>query len=256
MNTTNVSSTSRKPGGVPTPDLKYKGALRQLTALVEAEGSESLNFFHGGFLPVLDAVLSKLIEWTERTETSDLKEWSGRALADRVRFLSSQKSFWQRTNAGFEERWAEFGDLRGARRPETWLAWRAGDYLWKLVSSRNHAHLYLSPMGDNSFAIVDLSPDFDHQKKWLERLIALPNFDEKSWREWAAAVFDRMAEDEDAILARSELKGKRTRDSSSAERRASAKVKLYDWKKTIFGAVKSLAGKPVGSIPGITRPPP
>ncbi len=224
--------------------------LRQLSDALESDRGDSFVVFHKDFLPVVDAVLSKLITWAEGEASHDLKRWAGRALADRVRAVSAQEKRWRDTNPAFEERTIEFGagDKRGARAPECEIAWLSGDYLRELESRRSVIQRYAA------VPVADVFPGFEQQGGWREKLIALPIFDEHSWPQWAKTVYERMCENEDEILARMESKGAPlTRDA--CERRGETKrVRLYDYIPNINAAIKSLAAKPIGTIRGITKP--
>jgi hypothetical protein len=209
--------------------------------------------FHD-FLRILDAFLSQLIQWAEWKELGELHNWAGQALSDRLQFLWTQKGDWCSENEGFNKRWMEFGDKRHTRSPRSYLGWLAGDYLRKLIHERVVAGVMLSPSETEkesaSFAEIATYPK--ERILWLTKLCALPDFSRDSHVEWANIVFERMQQEEQKILNSPPMRKCQTRDSR--ERRRSGELRLYDFKRTIVGAVKGLAAKPTGQIRGITRP--
>ncbi len=227
--------------------------LEQLAKLIEGGQLESINFFHWGFLRVLDEALSRLIRWTEDTTKGDLQNWAGQALAERLRFLSSQEGEWIACNSAFAETQKRFGDRRKARTPLSFLGWLAGDYVRVIENDRHVADQLLvrRTIGRTRKSIADLSKYSDERKTYLKKVVALDPLSPTSAPAWAQIVFKRMLTDEEEILATPEMKGVRTRDG---ERRKNRRVKLADCKPTIFRAVTTLASKPRGGVRGITRP--
>src|SRR6266513_2824407 len=59
--------------------------------------------FHADFLSILDKFLSQLINWTEDADSEDVKQWAGRAMAERLQFLKSQERDWRVENSAFAE---------------------------------------------------------------------------------------------------------------------------------------------------------
>ena len=231
----------------------------------------------GGFLRILDIFLSQLIAWAEQTEppNRELRRWAGKALAERLLFLSAQSDHWRETNEGFKKRRAEFGDRRRARSPGSYLGWLAGDYLDKLIGERRIAEVVLSPLralDGSSFAqLLGFGED---RVLRLKELCALPDFSPDSAREWADLVFSAMNEDEKEILKAVEIRKSKPR-ADIADRRSETrfivrsgklyakdnkhcgregKVRLHDFQSTIVRAVMRLARKPSRRVRGITRP--
>jgi hypothetical protein len=239
-----------KTSGWPMWDLQAEEILSGIRHWVQTGDDEERDVaFHHDFLRILDAFLSQLINWTEQRDRPEVHAWAGRALADRLQFLWTQKGDWCSENEGFQKRWAEFADKRHARSPRSFLGWLAGNYLRKLTHQRILAGVLLS-----SFEMAKKSASEAEKERIsdLKKLTALQDFSPQSAPEWAELVFERMQQDEQEILNSPVLQKCQTRDSR--ERRRSGAVRLYDFKKTIVGAVVSLASKPIGHIPGITRP--
>ena len=144
----------------------------------DEERKARIVILHHDFLRILDAFLSQLINWTEQRDLPEVHEWAGRALADRLQFLWTQKGDWCSENEGFNKRWMEFGDKRHARSPRSYLGWLAGDYLRKLIHERVIAGVMLSPSETEkesaSFAEIAAYPK--ERISWLKKLVALPDF--------------------------------------------------------------------------------
>ena len=109
-----------------------------------------------------------------------------------------------------------------------------------------------SETGKESASIAEVSGYPNERSSHLQNLAALPDFSPESAPQWAELVFERMQQDEQAILNAPAMRKCQTRDSR--ERRGNGEVRLYDFKTTIVGAVVRLASKPTGHIRGITRP--
>jgi hypothetical protein len=241
-----------KTSGWPAWDLEAKEILSGIRHWVQKGGDES-EVAYADFLQILDVFLSQLIEWAEQKDSTELRDWAGWALADRLQFLSTQKGDWCSENQGFKKRWAEFADRRRARSPRSYLGWLAGDYLRRLANERIISGVLLSPVSeDKPETFAELSNYSEERKAWLKKLSALRNFSPESAPQWAQVVFEKMEQDEQKILNSPQMGKCQTRDST--QRRPSGKVRLYDFKPTIVKAVVSLALKPVGHIRGITRP--
>jgi hypothetical protein len=210
--------------------------------------------FHHDFLRILDAFLSQLIDWTEHRDLPEVHEWAGRALADRLQFLWTQMGYWCSENEGFNKRWMEFADRRHARSPRSYLGWLAGDYLRKLAHQRMLAGVLLSSY-ETAMKSARRAEIAEYKKRisHLKKLADLQDFSPQSAPHWAELVFEKMQQDEQQILNSQEMRKCQTRDSR--ERRPNGKVRLYDFEKTIVGAVVRLASKPIGHTRGITRPP-
>jgi hypothetical protein len=242
-----------KTSGWPTWELEAEKILSGIRHWVQRGGDES-HVAYADFLQILDAFVSQSINWAEQKELPEVREWAGRDLADRLQFLWTQKGDWCSENEGFNKRWIELGDKRQARSPRSYLAWLAGDYLRKLTHERMLAGVLLSSSetGKESASIAEVAGYPNERISSLKMLAALPDFSPESALKWAEIVFERMQQDEQAILNAPEMRKCQTRDSR--ERRGSGDVRLYDFKNTIVGAVVALASKPVGHIRGITRP--
>jgi hypothetical protein len=246
----------RRTRGVPTPELKCLEGLRQLSALVEANTDESILFFHAGFVPVLDAVLNKLIEWTEDA-VGDLGDWAGPALAERLRFLSAQEEFWCTKNTAFCQTRKRFGDRRSARTPREYLGWLTDDYVRAIHGRRPFAALLLDPgFTGSKESVADVCQYSEEKKQWLGKVGRLDDLSPESADEWVAVVFQRMSENEDDILAELKMRGHRLYRSreyreNSQER---GKMRLSDLYPTIAKAVHALASKPRGQVRGVTKP--
>jgi len=208
------------------------------------------------FLQIVDAFLSQLITWAEQTDppNRELRNWAGERLFERSQFILAQQRDWRDKNEGFRKRRAEFGDRRHARAPLSYIAWVAGDYLDAVIKERGAAYLLLSPppTEENGVSVAQLLGYSEERVSWLKKLVALPPFSADSARQWAEVVFERMERDEEKILNAPQMRECNSRDSR--ERRPSGDVRLYDFKKTINGAIIRQVSKPVGSIRGITRP--
>ena len=254
MNKEPNAQSSRVPIGWPEWELKAQEILNGIRRWAERGDENSDTAFYAAFLPILDAFLSQLISWTEQKNLGDLHRWAGRALADRWQFLSAQRRDWSNENEGFKRRRAEFGDRRRTRSPRSYLGWLTGDYLRKLVQERIIAGVMLLPArnGEQSASFAERAGYSEERILWLKKLCALPDFSRDSASGWADVVFERMQQDEQKILASPEMRKCKTRDSN--ERRRTGKVRLYDFKRTIVGAVERLVLKPVGQVRGITRP--
>src|SRR5215475_1575196 len=124
-----------KTSGWPMWDFEAEKILKGIRYWVKKGGEEG-EVAYTDFLQILDAFVSQLINWTKQKEFPELREWAGRALADRLQFLWTQKGDWLSENEGFNKRWAEFADRRHARAPRSYLGWLAGDYLRKLTHQR------------------------------------------------------------------------------------------------------------------------
>ena len=266
---------------------KCEEGLRQLVALIERGDANSEMFFHVDFLPVLDAFLSQLIVWAEAKSPSQVKDWSGTALAERLRFLSSQEQEWI-GNEAFAATQKRFGDRRGARTPLSYLGWLAGDYVRVINRERGRAAIRLSPgLTGVGMSVSDLVGDSQEQKQWWRTLAALEEFSADSAPTWAQMVFERMLLDENKILSAPEMRGRQSRDAKRRtidmdarpaipwiragrsrtnnvgkalhslaleSERQEAPMRLSDYKETIVDAVIRLAKKPRGGVRGVTRP--
>src|SRR5581483_9710238 len=115
-------------GGVPMPQTKCEEGLRELVALIERGGGANyaelkrkaagqerkqiqeedaeLDRAYGYFCAfrlLIHRSVSQLIDWTEKTDSASwLNGWAGEALAELLRFLSSQEQFW-RQNKKFDD---------------------------------------------------------------------------------------------------------------------------------------------------------
>jgi hypothetical protein len=121
-----------KTSGWPTWDLEAEKILNGICHWAQ-KGDEEGDVAFDELLRILDAFLSQLINWTEQKNPSELSQWAGRALADRLQFLWTQKGDWQSKNEGFKKRWDEFADKRQVRSPLSHVGWLAGDYLRRLT---------------------------------------------------------------------------------------------------------------------------
>lgn len=65
----------------------------------------------------------------EGAASAEVKSWAGTALAERLRFLSSEEKEWGEGNEAFAAAEKQFGDRRRARTPLSYLGWLAGDYV-------------------------------------------------------------------------------------------------------------------------------
>jgi len=241
-----------KTSGWPMWDFEAEKILSGIRHWVQIGGDES-HVAYADFLQILDAFVSQLIDWTEQRDLPELREWAGRALADRLQFLWTQKGDWCSENEGFQKRWAEFADRRHARSPRSYLGWLAGDYLRTLTHRRMLAEVLLSSLetAKKSASVGEVAA-LRERISSLKELTALPHFSPESAMKWAEFVFERMQDNEQEILNSPQMRKCQTRDSR--ERRRSGAVRLYDFKQTIIGAVVGLASKPIGQIRGITRP--
>jgi hypothetical protein len=284
-----AAGSVRQLGGVHVPGPKCEEGLRQLVALIERGDANSGIFFHVDFLRVLDAFLSQLIVWAEAKSPSQVKDWAGTALAERLRFVSSQEQQWS-ANEAFAATQKKFGDCRGARTPQSYLGWLACDYL-RIVLHRERLSAYLAFdskfVGKGCGCMADLLGYSDERKEWLRKLIALEEFSPESAPMWAQMVYERMLVDENKILSAPEMRGCQSRDAkrrtvsmevrsaapwirvrrsraNNVEKalrsltleseRQEARVRLSDFSQTITRAVITLAKKPRGGVRGVTHP--
>jgi hypothetical protein len=244
-----------KTSGWPMWDLEAEKILSGIRHWVQTGNEEESDVaFNHDFLRILDAFLLQLINWIEQTDLPEVHEWAGRALADRLQFLWTQKGDWHSENEAFNKRWKEFADRRHARSPRSYLGWLAGDCLRKLAHQRILAGVLLSSYetAKKSASGAEMA-ELKERISQVKELIALPAFSPESALRWAEVVFERMQQAEQGILNSPVLQKCQTRDSR--ERRPTGRVRLYDFKKTIIGAVVRLASKAPGHIRGITRPP-
>jgi len=284
-------ASARQFGGVPAPAMRCEEGLRELVALIErgagvdyaelkrkwakAAAQErkqiekqvdqldrSYSYFCD-FLGLLDKCLSGLIEWTEQASPSVLKEWAGKALAERLLYLYSQKGFWERKNDSFAEAWPR--DRRKARAPESCFAWKAREYVRRINYERDKAQLWLTlrqrKKGNEASALDCLYSA--QEKKRLKKIAQLKDFGPDSAREWADMVYQEMLKDEEKIMSAPELQGKSSYESrrraelAEVKRRKQSepgKARLADYRRTIKSAVLALAKKARGQVLGITRP--
>jgi hypothetical protein len=241
-----AAGSVRQPGGVPMPERKCEEGFRQMVALIERGDANSEIFFHTDFLRVLDAFLSQLITWAEAQSPAPLKQderqkglkdWAGTALAERLRFLSSQEQEWDAGNEAFAAAQKKFGDRRGARTPRSYLGWLACDYVRILQRERHSACLALDTnlidgescaaellSAHNLAALLLQTALPDHllagllalaaeRKKRLRELAALEELSPESAPMWAQMVYERMLVDENKILSAAEMRGRQSRDA-------------------------------------------
>jgi|SRR5579884_373005 len=215
--------------------LKRKAAGQERKQIQEevAELDRAYGYFCA-FRLLIHRSVSQLIDWTEKTDSASwLNGWAGEALAELLRFLSSQEQFW-RQNKKFDDVLQRFGDRRKARAPESYIAWLAGDYVRAIDGEWGCAALHL-----RSPAMLFYSRE---RKRWLKKLAKLPAFSPASADEWGEIVYQEMLKDKEKIMGQPEM------------HKATSYVGFCDFRKTILRAVKSLARKPRGQVRGVTRP--
>ncbi len=198
--------------------------------------------FYGEFLPALYLLLDQLISWTENGP-EDLRNEAGHALAETLRFLSAQQGHW-RTNRGFCETEKAFGDKRGGRTPSGNLGWLTEYYVRAIGHERRYAELRLGARGCSAA-----------QRKWLTALTTLRDLTPDTADEWVEIVYQRMRRNAKRILAAPEI---RKTPYKSRQYRENAQqigtMRFGDLRPTIAKAVRALASKPKGQLPGVTRP--
>ncbi|MEO5717423.1 MAG: hypothetical protein ABIR29_02500, partial [Chthoniobacterales bacterium] len=206
--------------------------------------------------------IDHLIRWTEHATTPKLKRAAGEALAERIRFLSSQQGAWKAGNAGFASRETDFSDKRGARSPLGYLGWLTDDYVRRIDKERRSAAYQLNtPIPGTDETMADIKRYSERKRTWLADVAELKDLCPESADKWIPVVIQLMLEDEDEILVEMEalgytkqerLKHRHTADQKHPLR--PAPLQLGDYDKTIKRAVRALAKKPKGPTRGIMRP--
>jgi hypothetical protein len=245
-----------QPGGCPAPELKCEDGMAELVKLVERNDTRSPVYFQD-FLEVFDTALDHLIRWIEDDESDQLKRDAGTALAERLRFLTSQEQTWIDANEAFRAKYGEFGDRRKARSPRSYLGWRTGDYVRAVEDERHIAALLLdSRFTANGVSIADLKQFSSKKKQWLEKLTQLQSLSPESADEWITVISQRMLEDEKEILDELETLGFRKQESKKYRENPMepGRMRLSDYHPTISKAVHALASKPKGQVRGVTKP--
>ncbi|MEO5753426.1 MAG: hypothetical protein ABIR38_01835 [Chthoniobacterales bacterium] len=254
-------SKERVRGGAPAPEIKCEEGLRSLVELVE-KGDQYSGLHYNDFLKVLDIAIDHLILWTEHATTPKLKWEAGEALAERIRFLSSQQVAWEAGNAGFAKREEDFGDKRGARTPLGYLGWLTDNYVRRVNEQRRFAAFKLhTPIRGTDKTMADMKGYSAEERKWLADVAELKDLCPGSTDKWIPVVLQLMLEDEDEILVEMKALGYTKQDRLKHRHKSDPKhpnrpapMRLGDYEKTIQRAVRSLAKKPKGPVRGIMRP--
>lgn len=250
---THLPPKKRERRGIPMPDWKSREGLRQLARLIEPFDRNGERFFHIGFLPLVDDVLGQLVRWTEEASSDELRRRAGEALAERVRFVATQQKQWADINEGFR---AMFGDKRGARGP-LGIGWLVSTYVRAINDERVPASIAVMPDLAEGGSVADVLGYPAERKSWLQKVAALPDLSPGSAKKWGEVVYERMKMDAPTIMASSEMRGRTSyRGLQRKEQRVtdSDAARFSDFKEAITDAVHTLARKPRGSVPGVTRP--